>query len=276
MTTLTFDEPLLTGTQERHLARSIEAGVLAAALLDVPSGATTASPAELTALHDQGREAFQQLVRANLRLVQSEARARARAAGLEAEELFQEGVLGLLEAARRYDHERGCRFATFALPWIRVRVAEAAASRFGELGMAGHRARRWRQASALRDRLTSELGRTPTPAEVAAAWGRPVAWVGALLAWQPALRLDGEGSGHPTVPGPDVGDSDQLRWARALRRLTADERAVVELRYGFGGREPGSLREVARQLRISDGTVRRREKSALAILQRCPELRCAS
>ena len=276
MTTLTFDEPLLTGHQEQQLARTIEAGVLAGAVLEGLAASATASSAELAALQEQGREAFQRLVRANLRLVQAEARMRARAAGLEPDELFQEGVLGLLEAVRRFDHERGCRFATFALPWIRVRVAEAAASRFGELGMAGHRARRWRQANALRDRLTSELGRSATPAEVAAAWGRPVAWVGALLAWQPAVRFDADDTGHPTVPGPDVGDADQLRWTRAFRRLTADERAVVELRYGFGGREPGSCREVARRLGVSAATVRRREQTALAVLQRCAELRCAS
>jgi len=276
MTHLTFAEPLLSAHQERLLARRIEAGVVAGALLEGDAHSTPGSAAELRALRAEGDEAFEQLVQANLRLVQSVAAVRARACGLDADELFQEGVLGLLEAARRYDHERGARFATFALPWIRMRVAEASANRLGEVGLAGPRARRWRQALALSDRLAGELGRTPTAGEVAAAWGRPEASVASLLGWQPVGRLDAPGGPHPTVPGPDVGVPEGLRWSRALARLTHDERAVVELRYGFGGREPASFVATARALGISVATVRRRERSALAVLQRCAELRCAS
>lgn len=276
MTNLTFAEPLLSATEERMLARRIEAGVVAGALLEEHAATARGTGVELRLLRDEGDAAFERLVGANLRLVQSVAAVRARACGLDADELFQEGVLGLLEAARRFDHERGARFATFALPWIRLRVAEASASRLGEVGLVGSRARRWRQARALSDRLAADLGRAPTAAEVAADWGRPVAWVESLLAWQPVARLDLREHAHPTVPGPELAAPTELRWARALARLTPDEREVVELRYGLGGGEPASPTVTARRLGVSVATIRRRERAALASLQACAELRCAS
>ncbi|MBK8459198.1 MAG: hypothetical protein IPL43_02405 [Micropruina sp.] len=116
MTTWLTDEPLLTAAEERALAREIEAGVLAGDLLATGSGAGVATAAELLALERAGQQAWQRFLLANLRLVWQVAHREARRSGLPADDLFQEGFLGWAVARRRWDHTRGIRFATLALP----------------------------------------------------------------------------------------------------------------------------------------------------------------
>lgn len=122
-TTLDFTEPLLTAHDELHLARRLEAGVLAAELqpgLDIRAE-------EIALLIDLGRDAWRRLWLSNLRLVNRIALQESRRLGVLVDDVFQGACIGLAEAIMRYDHTRGARFGTFAHPWI-VRAAREAAA----------------------------------------------------------------------------------------------------------------------------------------------------
>lgn len=273
MRDIKFD-PLLTPADEELLAARIEAGVFAAALRRAGSpAAVEATDRELAAVEREGVEAWHRFISANYRLVRMITMPAARRASLDDGELFQEGVLGLMEALRRFDHRRGVKFATFALPWIRMRVAEASATRFGSVGLPPGRARSWRQARAIRDDLEGRLGRTPEAAEVASAWGRPIEFVRELLAFEPAgaLVLD---EGERPVDEAETDAGDEVR--RLMSGLPAELRLVLEFRFGFVGREPLSLGQVADTLGISASTVRRREQAALDLLRESPRLPVAA
>ena len=263
MTTMTFDEPVLTRADEHHLARAIEAGLIAGQALESGIRPGGASAADLTHLRRQGEEAYERFVRANLKLVAMVTYRTAARAGLDVDDLFQEGVLGLLEAVRRYDHTRGPRFASFALPWIRMRVGELAVTRCGANGLPASRAKAWAQTVAIRDALSVTLGRHPTLAEIAEYGGRPVEQVRALLGYTPATQMaDAEHwSGPASAPAPR--EADPLSVQRMLRRLSRDERGVLERLYGLGGRYMQGYAEVAAEFGVSISTIRRREHLAL-------------
>ncbi len=264
---MTFTEPVLTAPEELRLARAIEAGVLAGRELERTGGPRHEEDV-LLALQRQGEQAHSRFVAANLRLVALVANPVAARAALDRDDLFQEGVLGLLEAVRRFDPARGARFATFALPWIRMRVGEAALTRCGALGIPPGRARLWIRALTARDALAVTLGRTPTEAEVAEASDLSVTVVRALLAYTPPRRLGEVDVVHPSADAPTL---DPLAARRLLRLLPVDERRVLVRRYGLTCRGQMSFAETAVDLGISTATVRRRERSALARLRGCDE-----
>lgn len=251
---------LLTRADEIRLARAIEAGVFAG----VAEASGAASETELRAVEAAGAAAWRQLAEANVRLVWLVVMPVARRSGLDADELFQEGFLGLLEAMQRFDHERGARFATFALPWIRMRVSNAASTNHGSVGLPPRGARIWRRVRGVEAQLAVSLGRLPTDAEVARASGDSASVVRSWRAFAPAQPLppDADVPQQP-VPWPMADDS----LGRLVEGLAADERAVIERRYGLGSHPPMSLVDVAAELGVSPSTVRRRERAALAFLR---------
>jgi len=266
--TITFDEDLLTADDETTLSLTIEAGLLARQALEGQGRPPGASDDELATLQDRGAAAYTRLVAANLRLVTLVTSPVARRSGLDADELLQEGVLGLLEAARRFDHTRGTRFATFALPWIRMRVAEQAMTRFGGVGLRAGRARRWVRLRATQGTLQARLGRLPTIDELAAAVGFPAGQVRELLEYSPPQSL-----GDPELVAARAAmvqpeeEVDELALARMLRVLPADERAILVRLYGLPPHPMQSYEEVGAELSMSESTVRRRERAALARLR---------
>nr|NLI50729.1 hypothetical protein [Propionibacterium sp.] len=266
--TITFAESLLSAEDEATLSRSIEAGLLARHALEGARRPPGASDEELRALRLRGEAAFRRLVAANLRLVVMVTGPVARRTGLDHDELLQEGALGLLEAARRYDHTRGARFATFALPWIRMRVGQQALTRCGWVELPAGRARRWVRVQATWDTLSASLGRRPSTDEVARETGLPVGQVRELVQYRPPRGLghDEMFVGHATA-GPEAAAVSQLALARLLRALPRQERAILARLYGLAPHPVCSYAEVAAELGISESTVRRRERAALARLR---------
>lgn len=262
-------EPLLTAEEEVRLAREIEAGALAAEALtrgDRPDGATTE---ELCWLVGAGQRARNRYVQANLRLVSMVAHQAGIRAGLADADLFQEGCLGLMVAVDRYDHTRGCRFATYALQWIRAYVNAASARMLGTMNLPTSRATQLRHARGMEALLAQELGRPPSSAEVADALGRSAEWTLRLLAHEHPQGLD---------EVDDIGCEDAELGAvltgHAASELVAAldglERRVVELLFGFAG-EPQTYADVARTLGLSSNRVRRAERRALEQLRAvCP------
>lgn len=263
--------PLLTAAEETTLALTIEAGVLAADALARgmrPHGATTE---ELRWLAAAGAAAPRRYVEANLRLVAMVARRTAAQVGLAEADLFQEGCLGLLIAVDRFDCRRGCRFATYALPWIRALVRAASAQMLGTLNLPTSRASQLRHARGIETALAQDLGRQPTAAEIAGALGRSTEWTRRLLAHELPQPLDQVG---------DLGaaDADLERVlteggpvADLLRVLKGFDRQVLEMRLGFAG-EPRGYTEIARLLGVTATRVRRAEARALdRIREVCPQ-----
>lgn len=263
---LIFDEPLLTYDDEMTLARAIEAGVVAAEAL-AGRFPHEADRNELREIVVAGRAAWSRFLAANLKLVAYVVDPRS---GDRYDELFQEGVLGLMEALQRYDHRQGHRFSTFAMPWIRLRVRDASLTHCGAVGVPPWRFRAWRRVHQVRTSLTLG-GRTPTVAQIAAEVGRSAESVRELLAWQPPVSLLGEGRPLALVARATNAAQD-AGWAAALDCLSVEERRVIDLRYGFDDARARTRPETAELLGVSVATVRRREASALRRLRKRPEL----
>lgn len=304
MMTLSFDEPVLTAEQERELADLMQRGKQAQSELRARAARTVTDASEARrALHlvqasptlpraaavtaeasasdlehtvAVGREARARFARANLRLVAQVSNGLARRARLDADELFQEGVVGLMEAIDRFDVAYQARFATFALPRIRMRVREAALTRCGELGLPVRRAKQWVRVVSAYDALAVAQGRTPLVAEVARAVGLPVSEVEQLSAFQPPLGGDAV-TDIAWISGDDQ-SSDEIDWQvrRLLHRLSRDERAVMMRRYGLGPFNEMSYAEIATELDVSPSTVRRRERSALGRLRAAEDVLAAA
>lgn len=262
------DVELLTADQERQLARTIEAGILAEHLLATGERPVAASMGELNALATEGRRAWEHFWLANVRLVWMLAGAEAARARLSAEELFQEGCVALAGAMQRFDPERG-RFSTYAVTRIRRHLHEVAATRFGELSLPASRAvQLWRLRGRL-GRLDQEYRREVGAREVAAETHLPAAWVRSVLGHRPPVPLEAvddrclaDDSGNPM---------DRRLLAEQVRelldRVPSVEAEVLRLRFGLGGGEQLSLATVAGRLRMSPSTARRLEQRGLARLR---------
>lgn len=270
------DADLLTAAEERDLASVIEAGALAWTERHAPVRRTDATDEELLALERAGRLARQRFVSANLGLVVGLAHGYAARTGLPRDELFQEGCLGLLIAVARFDHRRGLRFSTYAVPWIRARLGEAVHRRGTGLALPAAGAGRLREARAAEDELVQALGRDATPAEVADRAGLDRRGYERLLAWQRVGSLDEEVEQvglRASGPAPEeVADRSEWTVDRLLWHLAPLEQDVLRQRYGLApagaeGERETSQAAIARRLGVSVSTVRRIEVRALRRLR---------
>jgi len=250
--------PLLTKAQEVELAKRIERGDL---------------------------EAKSRLVNSNLRLVISNAR-KYQGHDLPLLDLIQEGILGLIRAAEKFDWRRGYKFSTYATFWIRQAIQRALDNRARTIRIPVHLGQRERKIARAERELAAQLGRAPTDEELAAAAELTPEEIGeARQAARVVTSLDRPvGEDEDTSfgallasaeRGPEeevdiVLREDALR--RALDQLPEPEREVVKLRYGINGDDPTPLSETGRRLGISQDTVRRLERKALAELAESREL----
>jgi RNA polymerase primary sigma factor len=247
--------PMLSHAQEIDLAQRIEAG---------------------------DKEAVQQFVLANLRLVVSIAK-RYVGRGLTLLDLIQEGNIGLMRAVQRYDWRRGHRFSTHATWWIRQAISRAVADKGRAIRLpvyvntALNRVRRERQ------RLVQELGRDPTEQELADAVGMDVERLHELEA-APGTPISLElpvGEDEEQELGDVLADEastspEEVATTRTMKQevqevledvLTPRERLVLQLRFGLGNGHTFPLEQVGRQLGITRERVRQIEAGALAKLR---------
>ncbi len=221
------------------------------------------------------------LIRANLRLVVRIARDYA-GRGLPMDDLIGEGNLGLIRASEEFDPSFGTRFSTYACYWIKQAIRQALTNTAATIRLPAHMVQmlgKWRRAERT---LRRDLGRAPTAVEIAADLGLTDSQK--RLAEQALrvshLRRDGSGSGSgdgedgswssEDLAADDSAPDRSLELAddrRALMdrldRLDDRERAIVSLRFGLGGADPLTLKEVGRRLGVTREWVRKIELRAV-------------
>jgi RNA polymerase primary sigma factor len=250
--------PLLTREQEVELAQRIERGDLAAK---------------------------EQLVNSNLRLVISNAR-KFQGHDMPLLDLIQEGILGLIRAAEKFDWRKGYKFSTYATFWIRQALQRALDNRSRTIRIPVHLGQRERRIARAHRELAAQLGREPTDEEVAeAAELRPEDVREAREAARVVTSLDRPvGEEEQTslgalLPSGERGPEEEVDISlredalrQALENLPEEEREVVKLRYGINGDDPTPLSETGRRLGISQDAVRKLERRALTELAQSREL----
>jgi len=238
--------------------------------------------AELTRAVQAGdKQAKQRLIESNMRLVINIAKTyRNRAIPLE--DLIQEGAIGLMQAAERFDPDKGFRFSTYATHWIRQAIGRAIDNKSKAIRLPAHISQSLRRIEKERLRLARELGYDPSPEQVAAAMGiSPKKLLTLLQSSQELLSLDmavGD-SGGMTLGGllKDNTNSDPetlmlsqevvMELQRIMLELNEREQRVMRLRFKLDGSEPPLQEDVAREMKLSRERVRQIEVQAIKKLR---------
>lgn len=244
------------------------------------------SPSEEKIVAERARDgdetAFRTLVESNLRFVVSMAKKYARS-GYPMHELINEGNLGLIEAARRFDPDRDVRFITYASWWIRQAIL-AAIAHYGQVFSVPPKLKHelYRFESSV-GRLTQELGHRPSVEEISEELAMTEEDVRGMMERVPGevslsapLGDDGDFHVEDLIADPSIAPADKALMTRSFERqlgellsqLDARERLVVEHRFGLHNQEPRTLAELGVSLGLSRERVRQIEARALEKLRR--------
>jgi RNA polymerase primary sigma factor len=270
--------PLLTREEEVALAKRIERGRKAAHQLETKRRRLSETRrTDLIQMAGDGQSAWDHLVKANSRLVISMAK-KYRGQGVPFLDLIQEGNVGLMKAADKFDYRRGYKFSTYATWWIRQAITRALANQGRTIRVPVHMSDRIRKLFAIAQAMEQDLGRRPTPEELARRMDVPPQKVRQMLrVARRSLSLekpvgDEQDSelGHfiEDHRSPDPLEKAAYQLLRTdlddlLQCLTAREARILRLRFGLENGQPHTLKEVGKKFNLTRERIRQIEQEAL-------------
>ncbi len=278
--------PLLDAAEEVSLGATLAAARAASTRLATPEHRRPAEVRQLRASVAAGEEAKRRFIQANLRLVVSVAR-RYEWCGAPLLDLVQEGNVGLMRAVDKFDHTKGFKFSTYATWWIRQAIGRSLGDVSRPIRLPAHVRESFTLVDQSTARLTRQLGRVPTPVEIAADTGLSAERVslvrqhrGQVLSLSAHVSPDTDTELHETIPADDRDNPYEVAAAtlerealRAqLQMLEPRERAVLARRFGLDDDHEATLAEIGDDYELTRERIRQIEAKALSKL-RHPSLR---
>ena len=284
--------PLLSADEEIELAQKMEDGAVAAEKISILKGRMdNATDEEKADLKDEikklqkevdfGADAKKRLAEANLRLVVSIAK-RYVGRGMLFLDLIQEGNLGLIKAVEKFDYKKGYKFSTYATWWIRQAITRAIADQARTIRIPVHMVETINKLIRVSRQLLQELGREPSPEEIAAEMNMPVERVREILkiSQEPVsleTPIGEEEDSHlgnfikdDNVPVPADAAAFTLlkeQLEEVLGTLTEREQKVLTLRFGLEDGRARTLEEVGKEFNVTRERIRQIEAKALRKLR---------
>jgi RNA polymerase primary sigma factor len=285
--------PLLTADEEIQLAKRMEDGQAAIeplkelkkqlyeAELDVEKAEIREKIKPLQLAVDRGSDAKKRLAEANLRLVVSIAK-RYVGRGMLFLDLIQEGNLGLIKAVEKFDYNKGYKFSTYATWWIRQAITRAIADQARTIRIPVHMVETINKLIRVSRQLLQELGREPSPEEIAKELNMPVERVREILKIsQEPVSLEtpigeeedshlGDFIRDENVPVPAEAAAFTLlkeQLGEVLGTLTEREQKVLTLRFGLEDGRARTLEEVGKEFNVTRERIRQIEAKALRKLR---------
>jgi RNA polymerase primary sigma factor len=230
---------------------------------------------------ESSNQATNHMIQANLRLVVNVAKGHM-GWGVPLPDLIQEGNIGLMQAVQKFDHRRGYKFSTYAVPWIWQAVNRAVNDQSRMVRLPGHLIDELTKLNRARNTLAQKLGRQPSDKELASETGLESKKLALLLklssggpvSFEKPMGEEGGQLGDliadQTILRPEEQSTASLlkeKLSRTLESLTPRERRIIELRFGLDDEYSRTLEEVGTELGLSKERIRQIEKEALAKLR---------